>query len=428
MKILIRNPQVQSILILLPLIMIYLFPFFKIKTGELLNSYPFISDDGYDWVTEGLYLKTFITSGNPNITLPVARPPVFNIVTMLDSFLWGNGVVIALANVIALLALVFYSSRIINQKNINFIIHLFFVLLLIYAPVNYVRFWLLSDSIAIFLGFFAFYNAYKLVIDNNLSIKNILITIISIIFAGLCQTYAMIPAGILLGIACLNFLTKKNYLSSLKLILLVSIAGIAYIATITSWFNFLPHKITPANFSLLQVNLNMLGFYFNTWGYYFLPLLPVSYLLLKNIQSLKFSLLITSLIIIILIHMLLAFFYQWPESRFSFLFWPYLVVLTLLLLDQIDFTKNKTSLYLSLLILIIQIFFTSIPNEWQPKLKELKYSDGIFVRYFKTQSLNRFNSHCCTSESICCNEYIVTDQHSPYVKATMEAYLKLKTK
>lgn len=427
MSSLFKHPKTKVLLLLLPFVFVYLFPFFKIRPESLLNTYPFISDDGFDWVTEGLYLKNFLTKASSEVTLPVARPPIFNLVTMADSFLWGNGMIIAFANIIALLFLVFLTLEIANIKN-NFKILSLFVLILVYSPVNYVRFWLLSDSIAIALGFYAFYSSYKLVTQYHFYLLKTTPLILAITTSGLCQTYAMIPSAILLGVSLLSFLLKKSYFKAFQVSLIVFISSILYILLIKSWFNFIPHKITPANFSLLQINFNMLGFYINTWGYYFLPFIPLSYLLIKRLFNDKFNLLTTALALIIFVYMLLSFFYQWPESRFTFLFWPYLVTFSFIFVNRIDHLKYKKAFYFAFFIIIIQAFFTSVENEWQPKFKELRYSDGIFARYFKTPLVNRFTKHCCTSNDKCCDQYLITEPHSPYVQATMEVYLKLKSR
>ena len=65
----------------------------RLISGDFLNSYPFISDDGFDWVAQGFGLKGIVLDGD-NSVWPILRPPVFVFVTFLDAMIGTGGYLI----------------------------------------------------------------------------------------------------------------------------------------------------------------------------------------------------------------------------------------------------------------------------------------------------------------------------------------------
>lgn len=72
-----------------------------LSNGYVINQYPFISPDGFDWITEGLYLSEAMKGNLYEGVLPVARPPFFVFITAIDSLLGQTGTFIWLMNSIA---------------------------------------------------------------------------------------------------------------------------------------------------------------------------------------------------------------------------------------------------------------------------------------------------------------------------------------
>jgi hypothetical protein len=44
-----------------------------LAAGYLLNNYPFLSPDSYDWILEGVYLTRMLTGSKPATPLPMGR-------------------------------------------------------------------------------------------------------------------------------------------------------------------------------------------------------------------------------------------------------------------------------------------------------------------------------------------------------------------
>ena len=87
-----------------------------LSSGNVLNNYPAISSDGYDWLTEGLYMKLLLKHAVATRVLPVLRPPVFVLVTTLDAFAGQGGYVIAAANALAWGATIICAWRLIDPS------------------------------------------------------------------------------------------------------------------------------------------------------------------------------------------------------------------------------------------------------------------------------------------------------------------------
>jgi hypothetical protein len=58
--------------------------------GDVLNSYPFVTLDGYDWLLEGNAVAAML-AGNRHIDLPILRNPVYVLCIAADAALGGGG-------------------------------------------------------------------------------------------------------------------------------------------------------------------------------------------------------------------------------------------------------------------------------------------------------------------------------------------------
>ena len=89
--------------------------FVYLANGDVINNYPFISPDGFDWYTEGVYV-TQLFSGATLPELPVLRPPFFVFVTAVD-FIFGNkGLVLAILYGVATFYTYFFSLKLIDSN------------------------------------------------------------------------------------------------------------------------------------------------------------------------------------------------------------------------------------------------------------------------------------------------------------------------
>jgi hypothetical protein len=69
--------------------------FYYLCNGDVVNFYPLISADGYDWYTEGIYLVETLKGHNfPN--LPVLRNPFFVFITATDYLFGSKGIILSI--------------------------------------------------------------------------------------------------------------------------------------------------------------------------------------------------------------------------------------------------------------------------------------------------------------------------------------------
>src|SRR5882762_5361958 len=169
----------------------------RLADGDFLNSYPFISPDGHDWIYQGAYLKTILTEGADALPpLLMLRHPIFVLVSGLDFVLAHHGFVFAAALSAAFFVGGLFLVLILRDFKIRPSIILWAVLIYILTPFSQLRFWVLSDGIAItFLHASTF---YLLRYGEERRFKLLLAAVATALLGGWTQTYAIIPC--LLGL------------------------------------------------------------------------------------------------------------------------------------------------------------------------------------------------------------------------------------
>jgi len=296
-----------------------------ISNSLLILHYPFISPDGFDWITEGVWLAQTLQGKNTaNIVLPVARPPLFVLITAIDALLGQKGYVIASALGLSFFVTGLYASKFINEKN-SFVLFSVFLIALLFTPVNFVRNYILSDAICVSLSLVASY--YLLKFKEKLSHFKITLLAAIISLAGITQTYGLIAPFVILGVLLVFALKEKKIHIITEISTVIFLSVLFFLGGTFLWFSFIPHSSRPMNFEYLKISSTMTKFYFNTWSYYFAPFIPMflSFLLVKKHAIFNDRSLI-SLWLVVIIFMVMVFFYQWPESRFTFMFWPFFVI------------------------------------------------------------------------------------------------------
>ena len=407
---------------------IYSYQIIRLSNGFMINQYPFISPDGFDWLTEGVWLSKKIGGHTlSNIVLPIARPPSFVVATALDAF-WGqNGVAVAIVLGISMFGLGYLTIKSLNISS-NSPLTVLVLISSILTPVNFVRNWVLSDSLGVFISFLAVFYLFQ-IYEKEKTFKNISILVAIVAIAGNVQTYALIPVLVGIAVLLIKALALRNKKDFLKAILILILSLILYVVFSYAWYRFIPHEDTPTTFKYLKLSIDMFPFYVNVWGYYFLPFLPLilGLFMVDKKKILKDDFLL-SLWLSVFAFMLLAFFYQWKESRFTFIFWPLFVTAIfktfLTIKNEFDVVK-KVLLFISAFMIVFQSFFM-VANEWRPDLREISVSprQTWFARLLLAEPVDRFAlNENCGSEHHICNDMIVNFDN--YVISTMDVYQKI---
>ena len=397
--------------------------FYYLSNGNVLNFYPLISPDGFDWYTEGAYLYNHILHESL-LPLNVLRPPFFVILTSLDYMLGERGLILALSYSLSFVVTYFSIIWIIENKNKNKnknknAWYLIAVLIAVtFHPINFHKAYLLADSIGVSLSLLSI--VFFISFQNYKNYKYFFSAFIFALMGGLTQTYAAIPFIIFVSIYILyNLLTIKKDIFFPTLYLLIFIA--TYLIIIISWRDFIPHSVTPKNFTLLKFNLNMTTFYLNVWLYYFAPFILFVVLAKNQITFIKkIDRVNLSLFFIILSVALLCFFYQWTDARFSYILWPWAIIFFFKTVKP----KNNRKGFILILILFL-LSSSLVPGSfWGPRVFDLSLNakKNWFVEYMTMNHTNR-KFETCRSHN-CENSFIENSDN--YVKGTMSKYFYLK--
>ncbi len=395
--------------------------FHYLSRGDVLNYYPLVSPDGFDWYTEGLYLLN-INNIEKSLILPILRPPLFVLVAAIDSLI-GQVIVIpiafALSTIITYFAIIWILDEI-NSESRSVDYYSFPIALLVTIfPVNFIKGYLLSDSLAVGLIVLSIYYLQKYY--KRSSKLSIVLSLLFAAGASLTQTYSIIPYFIFSLFSAFALYKKEKNKSTIILIALFSVV-ILYVFGSYAWRLLLSHNDTPKNFGLLKFEFGMMVFYMNTWTYY-ISVFVVAFLYkyrsgfnLIFSDPFKFASLITTLVIAILI-----LFYQWPESRFTYYFWPWFIIAFFSI--GLKNVNIKHGIIFSILFFLNSL--VAVENPWQPSLKSasLNYRNNWAYQFFTIDSVDRkFNQ--CKDFDCAGNEFL---NHSDvYVNSVMRINLTIK--
>jgi hypothetical protein len=223
-------------------------------------------------------------------------------------------------------------------------------------------------------------NCFFIKYKNNNSIKELVLSLTIGVLAGLTQTYGLIPLVI-----CIFYDFYKNH--KIKNVFFLGVCSIIFISLLVLWRQKIPHLDTPNNFNLLKLSNENFNYYANTWTYYLYPLILFIFLRLK-MDNIK-KLLINEFFLIVIIFCCLAYFYQWQDSRFTFYFWPFLIIYLSVQLQDKNFHK-----YFAVLSLIFALLS---PNSyWSVEVKSLSTnpSNNWAVQFFSASSADRKITQC----------------------------------
>lgn len=74
--------------------LIFALQMWSLSAADVVNRYPYISPDGFDWYLEGVYLAKILKGVELLPSLPILRPPVFVLINMVDYVAGANGLIL----------------------------------------------------------------------------------------------------------------------------------------------------------------------------------------------------------------------------------------------------------------------------------------------------------------------------------------------
>ena len=135
------------------------------------------------------------------------------------------------------------------------------------------------------------------------------------------------------------------------------------------WRAAIPHGITPKNFDILRFSTGMTGYYFHVWTLVWVPLIPgfIGLAFQSNRNRLLRDDVWLSACAVVMTMAMLSYFYQWGDARFTFIYWPYIVLLLLRGYRCVARPLSHPALLLSLLLLFFQTTFFSPRDRFVPR-------------------------------------------------------------
>lgn len=397
------------------------FQFVYLAHGDVVNNYPYITQDGFDWYMEGVYLaKLFSGASLPE--LPVLRPPLFVFLTAADYVAGGRGLILAIFYAVALFYTYFISLKIIDSAHEGGTRNSWYLVPLAIGttvyPLNFIKPFLLADSLAVALSLFSVLLLVKYHIEEKLPVLALSVGISVVAF--MTQTYALIPYAVSCAAGVLMHL-RSNKNKAIKFLLAIFTTSVLCILCTTLWNWVLPHGGTPKNFELLKLSTHMLGFYISTWSYYFFPFI-LFFLLFRRHQTVlnatNFVVLLSATVV--LLFAVLCFFYQWREARFTYYFWPWLMIL---FFSGIRLKGLKNAFLLSMLMLMMAV--SSPATYWDPSWRSVRFT--VFHNwvgdYFSALPIDR-KLNMCGDDCEGKNEFL--NKSDSYVNETITIYNKIK--
>lgn len=377
----------------------------SLNQKDLLESYSAITVDGFDFIITGRALMEGIITD-----WPVLRNPLFTSISSLDRLFGNFGVAFSITIGISLLLQFISLNKICNHFKLNEKISASIFLIFFVNNIHFIDVYILSDSISLSLMLFGI---TLIVIKKNLSSE--LLGSLLIVFSSLGQFYTLfgllflfIPNQIKINDIFFRLRQKNIIITALAIIISFIIRKI--------WSLQIEHESVPANFSLLKFNIDMFNFYVNTWVVIFIPfIISILYFLFINpiaiVKSIKQNFINSGLYISIIVGFFI-FFYQWSESRFSYLLFILVTLNVIIALGKGAFSKHKN--HLLILTAVLTIFFNifwSPKDNWQPRVGESKFlRPWATERYWERVPFAYYveirDKHCPSNEALATTEQV----------------------
>lgn len=397
----------------------------RLDGGDFFNSYPFISDDGFDWIAQGLALNERLMGVNAE-PWPVLRNPVFVLVTALDDALKAGGGVIILANGAAVTlaaAALGWLGRRLGYRAPALIAAL---LAYYFSTLGFWRLWVLADTVAqgLMTASFCLLIAHLL----TPSSRRLALGAGFAVAAGLTQTYGVIPfCGVAATVVALRLLQRQPVGAALP-------ASIVAVLALTwagqkVWAALIPHGMVPTQFGLLQPSLEMAPYYANVWAVTFGVFAPLAIAALLARWRRRFppTHWEVGLLAVVAVFSALAFFYQWRESRFTFIYLSVAFAALLALArpapDGSRPAENKLVWTCAVAVFVGMV--VAPLDYWSPKLlgTRIDWNRAWVGEALLTPPVDRFSlRQRCPSVEHLCPAAVAPPQASPYRQAMFDQY------
>ncbi len=263
-------------------------------------------------------------------------------------------------------------------------------------------------------------------------------------FAGVTKTYALMPPLIVLGLALLVLIKERRYRIGGAVLGMIALLGVLHVVLTLSWQRLFDFGQIPSTFSLLRFELGMTSFYLELISYLALYLIPVLVLVAMSIGARLRGVEIgrkgsdnevseawgaywtpVCATVVTCVQVCFAYFYQWPDSRFTFILMPYLLISLSALVSVISLPML---LMVPLSVYLISFTVAVQPESgfFEPRVSTLKISTRTgWPNMWRSRPVDRFKLKDQCNSSEFCEQVVAPPQQSHYRRSIFEAYVAL---
>ena len=364
---------------------------------DILGSYSAITVDGFDFILTGRAIASGVI-----VELPVLRNPLFTLISAIDYLIGGIGIAFAFTIGLSLILQYVAISKLIKFYGLSKSISTSILVIFFFNPIHFLDLYILSDSISLSIMMFGI--ATMIMKKSNTSE---ILGVFLIIISALGQFYTLFGLLFLFVNNRIQGMTLINYMKQFlknKNIYLTAILLAFYLLIRKSWTTLIDHKSVPSNFSLLEISFKMFDFYLNTWIVLFIPFIIVILGITFNqnqklVYFIKTKFFDSGFIISLFLGILL-FFYQWKESRFSYLLVIFIIINLILFFHNLKITRSIEIyvIFIAILTLVFSVLWSPKDN-WQPRVGETRFfRPWITERYWERVPFSYYvelrDQHC----------------------------------
>jgi hypothetical protein len=400
----------------------YFFSLTRLVRGNIFNSYPFIPNDGFDWLLEGYAVSRWF-DGLPIPQLPFARDPGFVGVIFADFHIGANGDllfgVVAVSVFVSIAAVLLIAHwRLIPAYQAGVV-----VLAMALTPAGFFRHLILADQFAsslLVLSAVALYPYFTRGSRGWLATATVVA-----VAGGLTQTYGMMAFLIVAGwgfAVSLKHRQPDRLLAAAIAIQLLVTLGLS-----RWWLSVFPHVAVPQQVEILEFNFNMFDFYSDAWVFAFGPLFPLLIVLLVwRRHEVIASPVLSGYWLVVLALMVSTFFYQFEEFRFTL---PTVLMLGVAVMATLPgsrpLPRARVVMTATALLVVIAGLFAVPGSYWIPELADLEFgfSNSYLGRLLDAEPSNRFVlEKQCQSSFDFCSAVLLPDSIPAYRRDSLVMY------
>jgi hypothetical protein len=404
----------------------------RLRRGDLFNSYPFISDDGFDWIQQGLALYQHVL-GIDREPWPMLRNPIYVVVGAIDFALGASGSVIIFSHAGGVFMALWPIGGL--ARKLGYATHTIAAIVMAqyFVGLGYLRLWILSDTLCIglmtwsvcLLAIYQLQHNRPLMPASSAALASI---------AGLTQTYGIIPFCTTGTVLVLWGYLKSREVNRVMIAAVIAVP-LSTFSLLKSWQLAIPHGLRPPQFELMQLSFDMLPFYLNVWSTTFpilLPLLALTYKFRRD-RGIRIAPLEAGMLASVLAFVLLSFFYQWPESRFTFIYLSIVTVAIILLCAPCHWSDHAPqrllmdrAVAIAFGVSALSGLFVVPGNYWRPTVRNtfVSWSRAWVGETLRAMPVDRLalGKYCGSYDRICTNVPWTLTASSPYSTLIFNVY------